>query len=97
MDVNGDPAAVVLDRDRGVLQDFDNDPVAEAGHCLVDGVVDDLVDKMVQPALVRAADIHAGAPPNGLGSLKDLNVLGGIGLRSGVAGAFSLQRHRVDS
>ena len=48
MTVDGDAAAVVDDADAAVLVDRDLDAVAEAGHRLVDGVVDDLVDQVVQ-------------------------------------------------
>ena len=52
----------------------DVDAVAEAGHRLVDGVVDDLVDEVVQAALVGAADVHAGAAADGLEALEDLDI-----------------------
>ena len=47
---DGDAAAVVLDRDRAVVVDDDGDFAGEAGHRLVDRVVDDFVDQVVQAA-----------------------------------------------
>jgi hypothetical protein len=47
--IDRDAAPVVDDRDRVVDVDRDVDLIAEAGQRLVDGVVDDLVDEMVQP------------------------------------------------
>ena len=76
--VDGDAAAVVLDDNAAVLVDRDLDAVAEAGHRLVDGVVDDLVDEVMQAALVGRADVHAGAAADGLQALEDLDVSGGV-------------------
>ena len=61
-----------------VRLDGDVDAVAVAGHRLVDGVVDDLVDEVVQAALVGRADVHAGAAADGLQPLQHLDVAGGV-------------------
>ena len=45
--------------------------VAVAGQRLVDGVVDDLVDEVVQAALTGGADVHAGALADGVETLED--------------------------
>ena len=58
MHVGRDAAAVVDDRDRVVEVDGDVDLVAIAGQSLVDGVVDDLVDQVVQPRAGGGADVH---------------------------------------
>src|SRR5699024_9620002 len=50
-DVHGDAAAVVDDAHAAVGQDRHVDGGRVAGQCLVDGVVDDLVDEVVQAAL----------------------------------------------
>ena len=55
-----DPAAVVGDGHPGVGSDGDGDVVAVTLERLVDGVVDDLVDEMVEPAKAGGADVHAG-------------------------------------
>ena len=57
---DGDAAAVVLDGDRAVVVDRDADVLGEAGHGLVDRVVDDFVDQVVQAAGRGVADVHAG-------------------------------------
>ena len=80
VDVDGNPASVVLHRDGGVFADGDDDLIAEAGHRLVDGVVDDLVHQMMETGLVGAADVHAGTAANGLSAFEDLDVLGGVAL-----------------
>src|SRR3990172_3052879 len=61
-----DAAAVVPDDYRAVGPDADVDLVAEAGHRLVDTVVDDLVDEVVETAGVSGADVHAGAAADSL-------------------------------
>ena len=58
MDADGNATAIVADRDAVVGVERDRDPVAVAGHGLVDGVVDDFVDQMVQAPRVRGADVH---------------------------------------
>ena len=50
--------------------------VAEAGERLVDGVVDDLVDEVVQAPLAGRADVHARAQADRLEPLEDRDVLG---------------------
>ena len=45
-----------------------------AAERLVDRVVDDLADQVVQPALVGAADVHAGTAANRLQPFQDLDV-----------------------
>ena len=53
------------------------DAVAIAGQRLVDGVVDDLVDHVVQAgAVVGVADIHAGALAHGIEAAQHLDRIG---------------------
>ena len=78
IDVDRDAAAVVDDGDRVVGMDRDLDRVVEAGHRLVDGVVDDLVDEVVQAARAGRADVHAGPQADRLEALEDGDVLGGV-------------------
>ena len=74
-DPDGDAAAVVDDRDGVVGVDRDVDARAVAGERLVDGVVDDLVDEVVQPAHAGRADVHAGSLAHRLETLEDGDVL----------------------
>ena len=59
VDVDRDAAAVVDDLTPPSAQD-DLDVRAVAGERLVDGVVDDLVDQVVQAARAGRSDVHAG-------------------------------------
>jgi hypothetical protein len=81
--VDGDAAAVVRDGHPVVRVQADLDRVAVPGQRLVDGVVHDLVDEMVQAALTRGADVHAGPLPNGLEALEDRDVRGLVACRAG--------------
>ncbi len=76
--VDRDAAAVVLDDYRAVGLDADVDFVAEAGHRLVDAVIDDLVDEVVKAAGVSGAYVHAGAAAYSLQPLQDLDIGGGV-------------------
>ena len=78
---DGDAAAVVRAADGAVLMDGYDDLVAVTGHCFVDGVVDDFVDKVVQAALVRTTDVHAGPAADGLEAFEDLDIGGGVAFR----------------
>ncbi len=88
-DPDRNPAAVVGDRDAVVRVDDDRDVVAVPGQCLVDGVVDDLVDQVVQTARAGRADVHPGAFANGFEALEDRDVRGAVG---GVVFGFFLRQ-----
>ncbi len=55
--------------------DRDVDGRAVAGQRLVDGVVDDLVDEVVQAAHARRPDVHAGSLAHRLEPLENGDVL----------------------
>src|SRR5271155_3741945 len=55
--------------------DRDRDFRAETGQSLVDGVVDDLVDEVVQAHHAGRADVHARALANRLKALENGDVL----------------------
>ena len=66
--VRGDAAPVVPDADALVRVDGDLDAVAVAADRLVYGVVDDLVDEVMEAPAPGVPDVHAGALANGLES-----------------------------
>ena len=76
--VDRNPAAIVGDGEMAVLEKLDLDPARMSRDRLVHGVVQNLGEKMVQRLFVGAADIHAGALPDGFEPLKDLDILGGV-------------------
>src|SRR5262249_12076797 len=73
--VNGYAPPVVRYAAGAVGQQLDLDLRAEAGVDLVEGAGHQLVDELVQPSLARVADVHAGARPDVIEVLVDLDVL----------------------
>jgi hypothetical protein len=65
--------AVVADGQRIIGVQLNLDPVGVAGDRLVHGVVEDLGHQVMQRALVRAADIHAGSLAHRLQPLQHLD------------------------
>ena len=93
--VDGDAAAVVHHRDPVVGVDRDVDLVAVAGERLVDGVVDDLVDEVVQAEGPGRPDVHRGPLPDGLEALQHLDLVSRVVARVRPAGAddVGVRRH----
>ena len=90
---DGDAAAVVLDGDRTVEVNHRVDAIAEAGQRLVDGVVDDLVDHVVETRpVVGVSDVHPGALANGVQAFEDLDALFVVLARRSAAQAASSLR-----
>ena len=77
--VHRDARAGVANRHRVVRMDGDVDEVVPARESLVDGVVDHLVDEMVEPPRARRADVHPGPETDGLEALEDGDVFCGVG------------------
>src|SRR5580658_3515303 len=75
MHVDGNAAPVVFDRDAIVAQNRDIDFGAKSGQRLVDRVVDDLGDKMMQPALRSVADVHTGTLADRFETFENLDGL----------------------
>ncbi len=72
VNVDGNAAAVVAHGDGAVGVEHDLDRGGVAGKRLVDGVVDDLVDHVVQAgAVVGVADIHARPLAHGVEALQN--------------------------
>ena len=91
VDVDRDAAAVVAHGAGTVGIERDHDVLGEAGQRLVDGVVDDLVDHVMQAGtVVGVADIHARPLAHGIEPLEHLDRFGVVigGRRSGFAGGF---------
>ena len=80
MDVDRNPAPVVVNGDRVVSVDDDVDPRRVARHRLVDRVVHDFVDEVVQPARRGRSDVHPRPLANRFEPLQNLDVLGAVGL-----------------
>jgi hypothetical protein len=56
----------------------DVDLIAVAGEGFVDGVVDDLVDEVMQTLRPGRADVHGGALAHRLEALEDLDLVGAV-------------------
>ncbi len=67
-------SSVVLYSAASIGMDVDGDAVAVSGHGLVDGVVDDLVNEVVETAGAPVADVHFGAFLDGLEATENLDV-----------------------
>ena len=73
--VDRDAAPVIDDRDRVVDVDRDVDLVAESRQRLVYGVVDDLVDQVMQPRGSGRADVHGRPLADGLQAFQHLDLV----------------------
>ena len=81
VEVGGNAAAVVDHGDGAVGIERHIDEGRVVGERFVDGVIDDLVDHVVQArAIVGVADIHAGPLAHGVEALEDLDRLRAVGL-----------------
>ena len=79
VDVDRNAATVVGDADATVAIERYLDEIAIAGQRFVDGVVDHLVDHVVQArAIVGIADVHAGPLPDGVQSAQHLDLFGAV-------------------
>ncbi len=72
LDINGNAAAVIADADDVSFLDNDIYAVAEAGQCLVNGVVDNFIHQMVKPGRAGGTDIHTWPFSNGFQPLQNL-------------------------
>ena len=76
--VDRDAASVVGHAAAAVGEQGDVDAGAVARHRLVDGVVDDLVDEVVEAGRTGGSDVHPGPLPDRFETLENGDVLGGI-------------------
>jgi hypothetical protein len=72
MNVNGDAAAVVHDRDAVVLSDGDGDSGTVTRQNLVNAVVHSLKDKVMQSGGTGTAYVHTGPLSHTLKALQNL-------------------------
>ncbi len=92
VDVGRDAAAVVGDGDRAVGVERHGDLRRMARQRLVDGVVDDLIDHVMQArTVVGVADIHAGALAHRVETAQHLDRIGAIDQASSSAGAEAFE------
>src|SRR5258708_35018398 len=78
-------AAIILDRDRSIRVQLDENTVAMAGQCLVDRIVGDFEHHVVKTRpVVGIADVHAGAFAHRIEAFEDLDALGAIFILIGV-------------
>ncbi len=85
--VDGDAAAVVDDAHGAIGEDRDLDAIAVPGECLINGVVDDLVDEVVKTARTGRADVHAGSLADRLESFEDLDLIRAVAVVAGRRGS----------
>src|SRR5690606_15450363 len=78
-----DAAAVVDDAHTAVGEDRDLDVVAVAGEGLIDGVVDDLVDQVVQTTWAGRSDVHSRALADRFEPLENLDGFGAVAVGRG--------------
>ena len=96
-DVHGDATAVIGHGGTTVLMESYDNLVREAAHGLVDGVVDYLVEEVMQAPGIGRADVHPGPSPDCLKPLQDLDLLGVVRraftpVRRELGGSFSQSR-----
>ena len=80
--IDGNAAAVIDDGDRVVDVQRDVDLVAEPGQCFVYGVVDDLVDKVVQTGCACRPDVHRRSLADGFKALEDFDLVRAVIVRN---------------
>src|SRR5690606_32471491 len=80
VDVDGNATSVVDDLAPTVVEQGDVDATAVARHRFVDGVVDHLVDEMVQTSGTGGPDVHPGSFAYRLEPLEHGDVLRAVGL-----------------
>ncbi len=71
--VDRDAATVVDDAHTAIREHRHEDRVGVTGQCLIDGVVDDLVDQVVESSRPGGPDVHAGALAHGFEAFEDLD------------------------
>jgi hypothetical protein len=78
VDVHGNAAAVILHGYGSIVIERHENGVRMPRHRFVDGVVDDLVDKVMQSSLVGGADVHTRPLAHGFQAFQNLNLFCGV-------------------
>ena len=79
VDAGGNAAAIVDDGDRTVGIERDRHQVGMTSQRLVDGIVDHLIDHVMQArTVIGIADIHAGSLAHGIETTQHLDAVGAI-------------------
>ena len=84
--VDGNAAAVIDDGDGVVDVNGDVDPGGVAGKGLIDGVVDDLIDEVMEALVAGRTDIHGGPLAYGGEAFKNSDVFSGVAIAGGGGG-----------
>ena len=94
-----DAAPVVDDRDAAVNMDHDLDRLAEAGHVLVNTVVDDFVHEMMQAVDAGAADVHRRPLPHRIEPFENFDLIRTVtvGFRFGRMVLLIVSGHSIPS
>jgi hypothetical protein len=71
VDINGNSAAVICYANTAFCKKSDVYLGAITSERFINGVIDDLIDKMVEAPFTSGADIHTGAFTDRLKALKD--------------------------
>ena len=72
--LNGDASTVIFNCRRAILLKGHIYPVTISCQVLIYGIVHNLIYEMIQSLARNRTDIHSGALPYGLQSLKDRNI-----------------------
>src|SRR5689334_11368366 len=81
MHAGGNAAAVIDDDHATVDLKGDLDGFTEAGHVLVNTIVDDFIHQMMEPIDTRAADVHGGTLPHRVQTFEHLDLVRAITVR----------------
>ncbi len=75
MHINGNAAPIVLHLNFALVSNGNFDQVTMTGQSFVDGVVHNLIHKVMQPALAGASNIHCRTLANSFKAFQHLNVV----------------------
>jgi hypothetical protein len=74
VDVNRDASTIVNNANRTIGKDRYFDVVAVPSEGFINGVIDDLVDKVMQSPGTGGTDVHSGTFANGFETFENLNL-----------------------